>query len=198
MVDKPKKKLSWKAWTAIAVGVIVLGSIGNAMSDGGEPSTAAPGVSATPSDDPSVAAASKMAEQDAKKAEKEASRAKAAKEQDAKVAALEKENQDWADDMYSYWLSSLNIKSPLEILDNSPHSVQGFVNGAASPVVGTLVLTAQVTENDVDQAELDRSSKAILQIIGYDHEDVDRVELVTADGSKRGVANRRDSLLLNK
>lgn len=106
--------------------------------------------------------------------------------------------QQWADSMYKSWLTSMGVKRPLEILEHSPASIQGFVNGVESPSTGTLVFTVQVTQGEVDKAELERSAMAMLQIIGYDHSDVDRVELVTADSLKRAVANRRDSPLLNR
>ncbi len=38
---------------------------------------------------------------------------------------------------------------------------------------------------------------AVLQLVGYEDESLDRVEIVTADDLVRGVANRSGSPLLN-
>lgn len=212
---KKRKKLGWKGWTGIVAAVFVIGAIGGALGDDDDQKTAAATMTSSPSADASEAAvsqeaakasqeaadASKKAKEEKKQAEKKAAEEKADKEKQEAVkeaAEAEKKSETWADDMYQYWLTNLGVKTPLEILEFEPTSIQAFVNGVESPSMGTLVFTVQVTENEVDKEELKRSAMAMLQIIGYEHEELDRVELVTADSLKRGVANRYNSPLLNR
>lgn len=104
--------------------------------------------------------------------------------------------QEYADATYAAWLASYGAQSNTEILAQLPESVQGYLVSAESPVPGTVVFTAQLTEGDVEEAELDETAMAVLQLVGYEDESLDRVEVVTADSLARGVANRRDSPLL--
>lgn len=93
MVDRPKKKLSWKAWAGIAAGVIVLGSIGNAMNGGDSPSAAKPETTTTASAEPTVIKESAPAIEPAAEVvdpEAEAKAAAAKKVADAKAAEEKK------------------------------------------------------------------------------------------------------------
>ena len=105
--------------------------------------------------------------------------------------------QEYADSVYNAWLENYGATSNTEILSQLPESVQGYLVSAESPVPGTVVFTAQLSENDVTKAELEQTAMAVLQLVGYTDESLDRVEVVTADSLVRGVANRTDSPLLN-
>lgn len=104
---------------------------------------------------------------------------------------------DYADEIYASWLESRGVSSSTEILMQNPSGVQGYLVSAESPSTGTVVFTAQLTKGDVTKDELKQAAMAVLQLVGFDDESLTRVEIVTADSLVRGVANRRDSPLLN-
>lgn len=101
MSEKPKKKLSWKAWAGIGVAVIVIGSITGAFNNDTPteadaptaPAYAAPTMSAEESQAAEEAKAKKAAEKEAKKAEKAQAKAdekaKAEKESREKASTPE-------------------------------------------------------------------------------------------------------------
>lgn len=107
------------------------------------------------------------------------------------------DNAVYAQRIYDAWLTSRGATTQLEVLEQSPGNPQGYLVSAESPVVGTVVFTAQLTKDDVTKDELKATAMAVLQLVGFDDETVDRIEIVTADSLLRGVANRRDSPLLN-
>lgn len=106
--------------------------------------------------------------------------------------------QKWADKQYASFLENYGVKSQTELLKQNAASVQSYLVSAESPSSGTVVFTAQLTESDVDKAELKQAAMAVLNLIGYSDDSVDRVEIVTADSLVRGTANRYDSPLLNR
>lgn len=131
------------------------------------------------------------------KAEQDAEAAAAAKnkaEADRVTAEAAKEN--YGQSIYAEWLAARGVTSPVEILAQSPGSVQGYLVSAESPSSGTAIFTAQVTSNDVDKEELKQAAMAVLNLVGYENKSLERVEIVTADSLSRGVANRYDSKLL--
>ena len=107
-------------------------------------------------------------------------------------------NQAWADEKYDALLENYGVKSQSELLAQNPESVQSYLVSAESPSSGTVVFTAQLTEADVDKAEVEQAAMAVLNLVGLSDDSVDRVEIVTADSAVRGVANRNDSPMLNK
>ncbi|MFM9430080.1 hypothetical protein [Arthrobacter sp. MP_2.3] len=105
---------------------------------------------------------------------------------------------DYGAKVYAAWLAARGAKDSAEVLMQSPGGVQGYLVSAESPSPGTAVFTAQLTKSDVDKDELEKAAMAVLQLAGFDDKELDRVEIVTADSLARGVANRRDSPLLNQ
>ncbi|AIY01167.1 hypothetical protein ART_1568 [Arthrobacter sp. PAMC 25486] len=155
--------------------------------------------------------ASKLAEEAKVKAEAEkavaekaaadeasAKAAEDAKAKEAEAAAAEKAAEvDYGQQVYDAWLESRGVTSSTELLMANPENIQGYLVSAESPSPGTVVFTAQVTKGEVTKAELEQGAMAVLQLVGFDDETLDRVEIKTADSLVRGVANRHDSLLLN-
>lgn len=98
-------------------------------------------------------------------------------------------------------MTTVGIKQPLDLLEIEERvgdDVLWAVNGHESPSEGTLVLTVQLRGDDVEKDELKRSAEKVMNLAGVSHEDLTRVEVVTADLEKRGAFNRHDSLLLNR
>ncbi|HCJ55445.1 MULTISPECIES: hypothetical protein [Glutamicibacter] len=118
--------------------------------------------------------------------------------QSTDAQAQEGGGQKWADKQYDSFLLNYGVKSQEELLSQNSGSVQSYLVSAESPSTGTVVFTAQLTGDDVDQAEVDKAALAVLNLIGFSDDEVDRVEIVTADSKIRGAANRGDSPLLSK
>lgn len=203
--SKKKKKFGWKLWVGIIAGILLISAIGNAMGGNSNQNAASPTntsspaaeASATPSSPPASTPQATV-ENNQSDAAATSSSAKEESQQASSESVSSTTGDAWAQEMYQFWLTSMGIKSPLEILKANPESAQAFVNGVESPSAGTLVFTVQLTEKDIDKEELERSAMAMLNIIGYENKDVERVEIVTADSLKRGVANRYNSPMLNR
>lgn len=184
MAEKPKRKLSWKAWAGIAAAVVVVGSIGNALNGDDEAPAPSPVVAASASAAPSSSPVP--------------NRAKVEPAAATPTAEKKLSNEDWAEKKYQDWLDSRGVKSHTEILAADSTSVQGYLVSAEAPTYGTVVFTAQLTSNEATKLHLENAASSVLNLIGFEDEEVERVEIVTADSQVRGVANRRDSALLNQ
>lgn len=138
------------------------------------------------------------AERSSKAAARERVKGERKSSQESSRKAADAELENYGKKVYKEWLVSRGVKSNVVLLNESPGSVQSYLVSAESPATGTAVFTAQLTEDDVDKSELMQAAMAVLQLVGYSDESLARVEIVTADGLVRGVANRRDSPLLAK
>ena len=115
----------------------------------------------------------------------------------ASKAAAAKAKQAAGKKYFDAWLESRGASTSAEVLLQSPDNLQGYLVSAESPVSGTAVFTAQVTKGEFSKADYKQAAMAVLQLVGYGDDSLDRVEIVSADSLDRGVANRRDSPLLN-
>lgn len=190
-MSKPVKIILWIVGGIVGL-FIFFAILGSLIGTDDEPA----GNAATPSSTPSASAS------DAPSSTPTTARSEAAEvsepEASPEVAAPEASGREYADSVYNAWLSSRGVASNTDILLQSPESVQGYLVSAESPTTGTVVFTAQLAKGDVTKAELEQAAMAVLQLVGVTDESLDRVEVVTADSVVRGVANRRDSLLLNQ
>lgn len=110
-------------------------------------------------------------------------------------------NKQFAETVEKEWLANVGHDSFTELLtdpDWPADSLTGYIASVESPSSGTVVVTVQVTEDEVTKEELEQLAMQGLNLVGYDNEDLERVEAVTADGLLRGVANRYDSPVLSK
>lgn len=167
--------------------------IKDAASKANAEATASAQAAKVKSDAEAKTAAQAQAAADAAAKEKSDAAAKAKTAAEGATAAKQAAGQKY----FNAWLTSRGASSSAEVLLQSPGNVQGYLVSAESPSPGTAVFTAQLTKNDVTKAELEQAAMAVLQLVGYDDESLDRVEIVTADSLLRGVANRHDSPLLN-
>lgn len=122
--------------------------------------------------------------------------AEKAKKAEAKALA-EAERQEWANEKLSDMWTLYGVSSQAEMITSDPGHLQSYIVSAEAPSDGILVLTAQVTKDETNKAELNSTAHAILNTLGTEDETLDRVEVVTADGVARGTVNRAESELLN-
>lgn len=94
----------------------------------------------------------------------------------------------------AFGVDSINKLSGLEGVDDSliPFIV-GFEDVGAG---GTVKVTVQT--NNVSEGELKDTARAIHSLVGEKVEDLDRVEVWTADGEQYGVSNRWEVPMLNQ
>lgn len=174
-----RKKL--KLWGGIAIGVLVLGGIGQLMG----PQDTEPKTGFTlpaPTVQPTEAAAPTRTAKPSPRAEQVAT--------DLTGKAL-------ASKVEKAWLEEMGVDEPSELRTVLPGSLSGYVTKFEGLAVDTVEITVQVTSTEASKNELKRLATSVLSTAGYTIEELKRVEVVTADRLARGVENRRNVPLLN-
>ncbi|MDP2181386.1 MAG: hypothetical protein Q8K99_02295 [Actinomycetota bacterium] len=97
-------------------------------------------------------------------------------------------------------LEAFGVDSFTELLgaEGMEGSLVPYISGFEVVGGDTVQVTVQLTRNDVAREELERTAFTIHSLTGEQVEDLNRVEVWTADRELYGVSNRRDVPLLNR
>lgn len=106
---------------------------------------------------------------------------------------------DVADRAAEAVLTAFGVDTFQDILfaEGAEGSLLGYISRWES-VGSTAIFTVQLTKTDVTKEELERAAFNIHSLVGQQVEDLDRVEVKTADSELRGISNRRDVPILNQ
>ncbi|MFB0835685.1 hypothetical protein ACX8Z9_04590 [Arthrobacter halodurans] len=106
------------------------------------------------------------------------------------AAAESAKAQDLADRVEKEWLDAWMVESPSEIAAQRPEMLAGYVVDWESTSDGMVDVMLSVGSHQVPQHELDNLAHSIMTLVGLDVEDLNRVEVRTADWKGKAVAYR--------
>ncbi|MFB0835684.1 hypothetical protein ACX8Z9_04585 [Arthrobacter halodurans] len=134
-------------------------------------------------------ASDEAADPAASKAAAESSEAKAAAASKA-VAAESAKAQNLADRVETKWLDVWMVDTPSEIAADRPGLLEGYVVDWESTNSGMVDVMLSLGSHQVSQYQLDTMAHSIMTLTGLDVEDLDRVEVHTADWEGSAVVYR--------